>query len=138
MGSSSRQCVFKNASNSKGSQMQNMGKQALVHEIYSQPQGQAATQLAALTKLGAGASLIGTKMVIMAKKKRKSQYHAPASLLSRLSLTYRLETMRSFEAWKETSPRKMQTPSLAGELMKHKQALQQGCPFVIPPTKRHC
>lgn len=53
------------------------------------------------TELGAGDSLIGTKMVIMTNKKKKSQSLFPAYPLPRLSLTYRSETMRSFEAGKQ-------------------------------------
>lgn len=53
------------------------------------------------TKLGADDSLIGTKMVIITNKKKKSQSLLPAYPLPRLALTYRSETMRSFEAWKQ-------------------------------------
>lgn len=70
------------------------------------------------TKLGAGDSLIATEMVIMTNKE-KSQFLFPAYPPLGLCLTYRSETMRSFEARKQTGCREMQTRSLAEELMKH-------------------
>lgn len=66
------------------------------------------------TKLGAGDSLIWTKTVIMTNRK-KSQSPFPAYPLPRLSLTYRSETMRSFEAgkWRQGAER-CKLPALLG------------------------